>query len=100
MATLTWIWFEIFPDTRVSPSLTLVFDQFDEPRIFTLTAVVYLGGIHFTTRWRDRSGVWWKYDGRERHGTPVIDTINDESDLRQYDRRRMCSLIYVLEQDA
>jgi hypothetical protein len=100
MAALTWIWFEIYPNTCVSPSLTLTFDQVGEPRAFTLTAVVYLGGAHFTARWYDHSGAWWKYDGRERHGAPVVEVINDESDLRRCDGRPMCFLIYSFEHDT
>lgn len=57
----------------VSPSLVLTLNQFDERRTFTLAAVVHLGGAHFTVRWRDHSGVWWKHDGHERHGSPVVD---------------------------
>lgn len=91
VTTLTWIWFEIPEGTRISPSLTLAFDKLGEPRTFTLMAVVYLGGAHFTTRWRDRSGIWWKHDGLERRGSPVVDTINNESDLRWCDSRRMLS---------
>ena len=100
MAELTWIWFEIFPHTHISPSLALTFDQFGEPRTFTLTAVVYLGGAHFTVRWRDHLSVWWKHDGCKHCGAPVIDTINDESDLRQCDGRRMCFLIYSFQHDT
>jgi hypothetical protein len=99
MAALTWIWFEIYPNVCDLPSLTLTFDQFGEPRTFTLAAVVYLGGAHFTARWHDHSGVWWKYDGREHHGSPVVDVINSESDLCQCDGRRMCYLIYSFEHD-
>jgi hypothetical protein len=99
MAALTWIWFEIYPNVSVLPSLALTFDQFGEPRTFTLTAVVYLGGAHFTARWRDHLGVWWKHDGRKHHGSPVVDVINSESDLCECNGRRMCYLIYSFEHD-
>jgi len=100
MAPLTWIWFKIPPGTHVSPSLTLAFDQFGEPRMFTLAAVVYLGRSHFTTCWRDHSGVWWKHDGRKHHGAPVVDTINYKSDLCQSDGHQMSILIYSFQHDT
>ena len=100
MAALTWVWFEIFVNSHVSPSFTLTFDQFGEPRKFTLAAVVYFGGVHFTARWRDHLGVWWKCDGREHYGSPVIDVISTESDLLQCDGRRMSFLIYSFEHDT
>ena len=100
MAALTWVWFEIFNDTHILPSLTLTMDRFGEPRTFVLTAVMYLGGAHFTARWRDHSGIWWKHDGIERNGAPVVDGVNSESDLRQCDGRRMSHLIYSFEHDV
>jgi hypothetical protein len=100
MAALTWIWFDIFPGTHISPSFTLTFDQFGEPQTFTLTAVIYLGGAHFTARWRNHLGVWWKHDGYKNCGAPVVDAVNGESDLRWCDGRRMSFLIYSFQHDT
>lgn len=99
-AAHTWIWFEIYPNTRISPSLILTLNQFSEPQTFKLAAVVYHGAVHFTARWRDDSGVWWKHDGREHRGSPVVDEIHDESDLRRCDGRRMSFLIYSFKHDT
>lgn len=100
MAALTWIWFEIFPHTHILPSLVLTFDQFGEPQTFALTAVVYLGEAHFIARWRDHSGTWWKHDGRKQQGAPVVDVINDESDLRRCEGKEMTVLIYSFQHDV
>jgi len=62
--------------------------------------VVYLGNAHFTVRWRDHSGVWWKHDGREHRSSPVVDVIHDELDLRQCDGGQMCFLIYSFQHDT
>ena len=91
---------QVEESTNVSPSLTLTLDQFGEPQTFKLIAVVYFGGVHFTARWWDHSDVWWKHDGCEHHGSPVVDVITNESDLCQCDGRRMCFLIYTFEHDT
>ena len=99
MAALTWIWFEIFPSTHILPLLTLTFDQFGEPQTFKLVAIVYLGEAHFIICWCDYLGVWWKHDGRRHQGAPVVDVINNKSDLRHCEGKEMTVLVYSFQHD-
>ena len=61
---------------------------------------LYHGNAHFTAHWHDHLGVWWKHDGRKHCGAPVVNTINDESDLHQCDGSRMTLLIYSFQHDT
>lgn len=92
---MTWLWIEILdPTPLITPSLRLVFGPQNQRRVYTLQAVIYHGGNHFTARLLDRSATWWKYDGIQRFGVPHIDHIEDEVDLLKSDGRRAAFLLY------
>ena len=58
MPNVPWIWFEREKDSPVEPSLTLTFNSPPQRLSYSLRAIIYAGGNHFTTRFRDRSGRW------------------------------------------
>lgn len=92
---MPWLWIELCdPVSPITPSLRLVFGLPDQRQVYTLQAVIYLGGNHFTARLSDQSATWWKYDGRWRFGAPRIDDIRGEADLLKNDGRRAAFLLY------
>ena len=96
MPETTWLWIELCDDTvsPVTPSPRLVFGLQGQRQVYTLQAVIYLGGDHFTARFLDQSGTWWKYDGMWGFGAPRVDHIEDEVDLLENDDRRAAFLVY------
>ena len=95
MPETTWLWIELSdPISPVTPSPRLVFGLKDQLRVYTLRAVIYTGGDHFTARLLDQSATWWKYDGMWRFGVPRVDQIDDELGLLENDHRRAAFLIY------
>ena len=92
---MAWLWIELSdPISPITPSPRLVFSFEDQRRIYTLQAVIYHGGDHFTARLSDRSARWWKYDGMWRFGVPRIDCVENETDLLTNDGRRASFLLY------
>ena len=92
---MTWLWVELCDlISPVTPSLHLVFGLQGQRQVYTLQAVIYHGGNHFTARLLDQSSTWWKYDGRWRFGAPRIDRVEDEVDLLENDDRHAAFLLY------
>jgi hypothetical protein len=90
-----WLWIEL--DDLVSPiipSPRLVFGFRDQRQAYTLQAVIYFGGVHFTARLFDRADTWWKYDSQWKFGAPRVDRVKDEIDLLDNDGRRAAFLLY------
>jgi hypothetical protein len=92
---MAWLWFELRdPVSPISPSLCLVFDARGQRRVYTLQAVIYTGGCHFTARLFDRSDVWWNYNDMRRYGEPRAEHILDERELLRNGDRRAAYLLY------
>jgi len=93
MPEITWLWIELDEDavSPITPSLHLVFDL-DQPQVYALQAVIYLGDSRHTARLRllGQPTTWWKYDG----GAPRVDHIEREVDLLENDNRRAVFLVY------
>ena len=94
MPDAPWIWFEREKRSPVTPSLTLTFDSPPQRLSYSLRAIIYAGGNHFTVRFCERSGRWWKHDGRVSLGVPQPDDIQSEVQLLMNDTRFACTLIY------
>jgi hypothetical protein len=94
MPDVPWIWFERDRHSPVRPSLTLTFDSPPEMLSYSLRAIIYAGGDHFTVRFRERSGRWWRHDGRLASGVPQPDNIQSEEQLLMNGTRFACTLIY------
>jgi len=95
MPETTWLWIELCdPVSPITPSPRLVFGLKDQRQVYTLQAVIYIGGVHFTARLLDQSSTWWKYDGMWRFGAPRADHVKDEVDLLENDDRRAAFLVY------
>ena len=95
MPETTWVWIKISDCiSLISPLPCLVFGLQDQWQVYTLQAVIYLGGDHFTARFLDQSTTWWKYDGMWGFGAPCVDHIEDEVDLLENDGRRAVFLVY------
>ena len=92
---LPWLWFEL-SDT-VSPIIItprLVFGLHHQRQVYTLQAVIYIGGNHFTARFFDQQATWWNYNDMREFGAPSVEHINDEADLLENDGRRAAFLLY------
>ena len=94
MPDVPWIWFERNESSPVWPSQTLKFDSPSKQLSYTLQAVIYSGEKHFTLRFREPSGVWWKHDGQLASGVPQRDSIQSEADLLMNGLRFAYLLIY------
>ena len=94
MPDVPWIWFERDRSSSVLPSLTLTFDSPPQQLNYSLRAIIYAGGNHFTVRFRDKSGNWWRHDGRVASGVPQPDDVQSEVDLLMNGARFACTLIY------
>lgn len=92
---MAWLWIELCdPISPIAPSPRLVFGSQDQRQAYTLQAVIYHGGNHFTARFSDQSATWWKYDGKWRFGAPCVDHVEDEMTLLENDNRRAAFLLY------
>jgi len=92
---MAWLWVELCDlVSPVVPSLRLVFGLQDQRQVYTLQAVIYQGGNHFTARLSNESSTWWKCDGRWRLGAPRVDRGVSEVDLLENDGRRAAFLLY------
>lgn len=94
MPDVPWIWFERDHSSSVWPSLTLAFDSPPQRLTYSLRAVIYAGSNHFTVRFREQSGMWWRHDGRVASGVPQPDNVQSEAELLMNDTRFACTLIY------
>ena len=94
MPAVPWIWFERGQCSPVGPSLTLVFGSQPLRLTYSLWAIIYSGENHFTVRFREQSGRWWRHDGRVASGVPQPDNIRFEADLLTNGTRFACILIY------
>jgi hypothetical protein len=93
MPAVPWIWFERDQHSPVRPSLALTFGPQPLQLTYSLRAIVYSGGNHFTVRFREQSGGWWRHDGRVASGVPQPDDIRFEVDLLTNGDRIACILI-------
>ena len=94
MPDAPWIWFEWDRNSSVEPSLVLTFDSPSQRLSYSLRAIIYAGGNHFSIRFREQSGGWWKYDGRVASGVPQPDDIRSKAELLMNGTRFACTLIY------
>jgi hypothetical protein len=94
MPAVPWIWFERDEHSPVRPSLTLTFHSQSFQLDYSLRGIIYSGGNHFTVRFREQSGGWWRHDGRVASGVPQPDDIQFEVDLLASGDRFACILIY------
>ena len=92
LSDASWIWFEVQKGTRpILPSLEI---NYPPQRVYTLQAVIYLGGEHFTTCIRKGPSTWWNYDGMRKLGKPQLEVIETEEELLECDGRDLAVLIY------
>jgi len=94
MPDVPWIWFERDQYSPVGPSLILTFDSPSQRLGYSLRAIIYAGGNHFSVRFRERSGGWWKHDSQVASGVPQPDDIRSEAELLTNGTHFACILIY------
>ena len=96
LPAMPWLWIELYhPDFPIVPSHRLVFGLPDQPlRVFTLQAIIYHGGNHFTARLSDQPPTWWKYDDMWRFGALRNEQVENEVDLLKNDGRNAAFLLY------
>ena len=94
MLDAPWIWFERHELSLVWPSLALTFNSPPQQLAYSLQAIIYAGGNHFTVRFRDKSGRWWRHDGQAASGVPQPDDIQSDAQLLMNGTRFACTLIY------
>ena len=91
----SWTWFELREgEQSVLPSLEISYQSTAMQQTHTLQAIIYLGGGHFTAHVREGRSTWWGYDGQWRFGTPRLEVIAAEEELRQFGNRHPVFLIY------
>ena len=73
--------------------LTLTFDSPPQQLNYGLWAIIYAGGNHFTMHFCDKSGNWWRHNGRVASGVPQPDDVQSEVDLMN-GAHFACTLIY------
>lgn len=98
MPDLPLIWFEREKPCPVRPSLTLTFNSPSTTLTYILASIIYAGGNHFTVRFREKSGRWWKHDGQIMSGVPQPDNIQSDEELLMNGERFACILIYCLDE--
>jgi hypothetical protein len=59
--------------SNVLPSWDIEVPSSSHRNVYRLSAVVYLGGFHFTSRIISENGTVWKYDGRLNNGVPIFE---------------------------
>jgi hypothetical protein len=99
VSPLPWIWIDIPPghDQLFSLSTMLPVEQDSGPNInYILAGIIYVGGQHFSARWRDDSGRWCAYDGMVDSVQPSLDPVTDDAQLTILKNRVMNILIYRL----
>lgn len=82
----------------IVPSLKIqLASESDTPCTYSLSAVIYLGGFHFTCRLFVQNKVF-KYDGRLANGRPILEmpsTPDLASDLLKLDNRSAVAFLYT-----
>ncbi|KAF9779748.1 hypothetical protein BJ322DRAFT_1086264 [Thelephora terrestris] len=94
MPDVPWIWFEREKSSPVGPSLALTFDSPSQRLSYSLRSIIYAGQNHFTIRFCEQSGKWWRHDGQIASGVPQPDNIQSESQLLMSGARFACIFIY------
>jgi len=84
-------------DRQFTLSTTLTLEQDTGPGVvYALTGIIYVGGAHFSARFKDNSERWWAYDGMVNTGRPSLDSVADVTQLTKLGDRVMHVLIYSL----
>ena len=95
MPETMWVWIELCDEVSpITPSSCLVFGLQDQQQVYTLQAVIYLGGGHFTAWLLDQSATWWNYDGMWRFGMLHVDHVKDEVGLLKNGNQQVAFLVY------
>ena len=94
MPDTPWIWFERNQNPPIGLSLTIRFGPLSQQLVYSLRAIIYSGGLHFTVRFREGLDGWWKHDGQIASGVPQPDNIQSETELLMNDERFAHILIY------
>ena len=94
ISEVPWIWFEQDECSPVWPLLALAFESPTQNLTYSLRAIIYSGGNHFSVRFREQSGRWWRYDGRVASGVPQPDNFRSEAGLLTNGPHFACVLIY------
>ena len=94
MPDAPWIWFERHESSLVWPLLALTLNSPPQQLAYSLQAIIYAGGNHFTVRFRDKSGRWWRHDGRAASGVLQPNDIQSDAQLLMNGTRFACRLIY------
>ena len=97
---LPWIWIDIpnGGDRRFTLSTALTLEQESGPNTgYTLTGIIYVGGAHFSARFKDDSERWWVYDGMVNSGRPSLDPVTNITQLTTLRDRVMYILLYRLD---
>ena len=63
--------------------------------VYRLSAVLYFGGAHFTSRYIDASGRSWAYDGQLHGGMMVFEGPATFLDLTSFHNRRPSALLFL-----
>jgi len=74
--------------------MILAFDSPSQRLSYSLWAIIYAGGKHFTVRFCKQSGMWWKHNGQVASGVPQLDSVRSEVDLLMNGLRFAHLLIY------
>ena len=72
-------------EPAVIPCAELTIKGTNKVEHYTLVAIIYLGGFHFTARMVDCEGTIWSYDGQQNNGSPWFNnkcgSVWNETDL-------------------
>jgi 3-oxoacyl-ACP reductase-like protein len=63
--------------------------------IYRLSAVLYFGSAHFTSRYIDVTGTSWSYDGQCHHGMMVSEGLATSVSLTSLNNRRPSVLFFL-----
>lgn len=99
MPETPWIWFERQRRSPVEPSPSLTFNSPSQQLRYSLQSAIYTGERHFTARFRDQSGAWWKHDGKIASGVPQLDDIQSGAELLSNDDKFACIFVYRRDYD-
>jgi hypothetical protein len=86
----------------VLPSWNIEVPSPSHRNLYRLSAIIYLGGFHFTSRLISANGSVWKYDGRLNNGVPIYEFSAQrlESELLRFlslDSRKAHIYIYSIK---
>jgi hypothetical protein len=62
---------------------------------YCLSAVLYFGGAHFTSRYIDTSACSWAYDGQQRGGMMAFEGPVTSIDLTSFNNRRPSAVFFL-----